>query len=40
MIQQKMQNNCKHDGFVDSPTNGTVKDNDGLYCKTCGEQIR
>jgi len=31
---------CKHEGFVNRSTNSTVKDNDGLYCKTCGEQIK
>ncbi len=31
---------CKHDGFVYRTTNSTIKDNDGFYCKMCGEQIR
>lgn len=31
---------CKHDGFVSKQTNQTVKDNVGLYCKMCGEQIK
>ena len=44
MKGQKMKGNqdkpCKHDGFVYRTTNTTVKDNDGVYCKPCGEQIR
>lgn len=36
----KQDTPCKHDGFVYRTTNTTVKDNDGVYCKPCGEQIR
>lgn len=31
---------CQHDGFVYRTTNTTIKDNDGVYCKPCGEQLR
>lgn len=31
---------CQHDGFVYRTTNTTIKDNDGVYCKPCGQQLR
>lgn len=36
----KQEPPCKHDGFVYKTTSSTVKDNDGVYCKLCGDQIK